>query len=144
MSDIYNQLCAETGSAGIFPGFKIYERYPRTETLFFPCIVMAKEELGNSMTFFGNQGTMELLEVSLDLAFKEKDGYIRLGHDSYQYDQILSLYTDRLRNFYNAMTLSSEIKIDDVTCRMTYHYPEDTNQELIGLSFVIGIHYVRE
>lgn len=147
LSVIYNaivdKLNLEMRYGGLFEGFKLYEEMPRTESLFFPCIILIRQPVGITSRMFGG-GYINTTQIILDLAFKEKKGQIQLGAEKYNSESLVSLYEARCKVLAETLTLPEEVMVADIDYRAERHYPEEKNQELFGLSFYMTIQYYED
>lgn len=142
-TEIYDLLVAETATDGLLAGFKIYKVYPGNEALFFPCIVMVNQPIGISETFYGGGG-IAVVNVTLDLAFKEKSGFVLIDADKYSTETLVNLYEARLKLFFERLVFSSTLTIENLSYRSEQHFPLEKNQELYGISFIISVGYLDE
>jgi hypothetical protein len=142
-TEIFDLLETETTTDGLFSGFKIYKVYPANESLFFPCIVMVNQPLGLGETFYGGGG-IGVVNITLDLAFKEKSGFLLIDADKYSTETLVNLYEARLKLFFDKLVFSSNLSIENLTYRSEQHFPVDKNQELYGVSFIINVGYLDE
>lgn len=147
LSVIYNaivdQLELEMKYGGMFEGFKLYQEMPRTESLFFPCIILIRQPVGIASRMFGG-GYINTAQIILDLAFKEKKAQVQLGAEKYITESLVSLYEARCKILAETLDIPDEVIVSDVDYRSERHYPEEKNQELYGLSFYMTIQYYED
>lgn len=140
--EIYDSLCSETYSGGLFDGFRVYREKDMDKSLFFPCLVVTRDPLGPVTEFCGSGG-LSATEIKIELGYKEKEGFEYIEHTTYDTDALMNLYAERMESFYNEITFSSDINRASMNKRMDYFYPMEKNHELYGLAMTITVEYER-
>jgi hypothetical protein len=125
----------------VFEDFTVYDEYPVDGSLHFPCLIVLREPAGITTRLFGNQ-KVRALNLLVEVAFKEKSGFVAREHDYLSTEKLVMWYEERMDELVDALNWDRDIYVDSVYVSSERHFPEEKNQELYGLTYRITINYV--
>jgi len=139
------RTAAESGYNGLFTNFRVYDLYPETEGLFFPCIVYTHDDGEQKITDYHFGGSwMEEVELVCDLAFK-MNTYLVVDNDTLSGKPLAEHYLWCMRQVVNDIDFTNDvIKIGDFSVEESIHEPKNKNQTLYGFSLYIDTEYLKD
>lgn len=138
---LLDTLSDKTNYGEDFEDFVVYDRIPDSGGLHFPCIVVSREPAGTTDYFFGG-GELRALNLIVEIAFKEKSGFISREHDYLTTETLVMWYEERLNEMVVDLEWDAVINVDSITTMSERHFPQEKNQELYGLTYTITINYI--
>lgn len=143
-----NRLRLECGRNGFLKGFKIYDTYPETTPLFFPCIVMDQGEQGTVRTSFFGGEYLEHSIIACDLAFK-KGKFLDIDARDEEGNQVIhseeamaEYFLWKTREVLKAIEYESDvILVGDVVFRDSIQSPRTPSQTLYGFKMDIYVEW---
>jgi len=140
---LFDGIQAETEYGRNFEDFSIHDEYPETGSLVFPCFVILREPSGTTDYLFGGN-QIRTLNLIVEIAFKEKTGFVAREHDFLSTEKLVMWYEERMNELVKVLESRFEdiVPIVELYTTSERHFPQEKNQELYGLTYTIIITYV--
>lgn len=102
-----------------------------------------REPSGTTDYLFGNQ-QIRTLNLIIEVAFKEKSGFVAREHDFLSTEKLVMWYEERMNELVKGLEsmLEDVVPITEMYTTSERHFPQEKNQELYGLTYTIIITYV--
>lgn len=123
-----------------FEDFIIFDEYPADGSLHFPCVIVLREPAGTADDLFGGV-EMRAVTLVIEVAFKEKSGFVAREHDYLSTEKLVMWYEERLNELVRDLVWDAEVPVDSIQTVSERHFPQEKNQELFGLTYRITIKY---
>jgi len=139
---IYNTLREEAeANGGPLYGFRVYDEVPRRDPLFYPCIVLVREEEVIMEEYFGG-GRMKELHLGVQLAVMQKTA-VEDDTELYETDKLVMYYRDVLEKILESMDPPADVNMGNTRLSYNMRIP-GTDSPIFGVEVSVITEYYED